>query len=348
MDFNKLIKINENSRVPKYQQIVDSIIFNITVGNLKINQKIPSINEFSEEFYISRDTVERAYNTLKKSNIIVSIRGKGFYINQNQLIGKRNILFLINKLSVYKLKIYNSFVETIGTNAHVELLIYYCDENLFLSYLEKNILHYDYFVVMPHFKGQNSEYKRMSTLVKKTLNSIPNEKLFFLDNAIDCDDFYNLKVFQDFNTDLYEALKRNINKISKYQKFVLIFPKHCLYPYPVEILNGFRKFCKEYNIAFDVTDHYSKNMILNKDELFLTIEESDLVELLKQIRDEKFLLGDDVGVISYNDTPLKELLGITVVSTDFKYMGATMAEIILGNKQQSVKVPFRFIDRKSM
>ena len=52
--------------------------------------------------------------------------------------------------------------------------------------------------------------------------------------------------------------------------------------------------------------------------------------------------------IILNDTPLKELLGITVVSTDFKYMGSKMAEIILGKKQKSVKVPFRFIDRKSM
>lgn len=72
----KLIKIDEDSRVPKYKQIVDSILQNIANGNLKINQKIPSINSFSEEFYMSRDTVEKAYNILKERKIISSIREK--------------------------------------------------------------------------------------------------------------------------------------------------------------------------------------------------------------------------------------------------------------------------------
>ena len=62
MDIFKFIKINEDSRVPKYQQIVDSIIYNISEGNLKMDDKIPSINLFSEEYLLSRDTVEKAYN----------------------------------------------------------------------------------------------------------------------------------------------------------------------------------------------------------------------------------------------------------------------------------------------
>ncbi|MDC1365360.1 GntR family transcriptional regulator, partial [Algibacter sp.] len=50
----KLINIDKESRVPKYQQIIDSIINNISEGNLNMGQKIPSINMFSEEFYLSR------------------------------------------------------------------------------------------------------------------------------------------------------------------------------------------------------------------------------------------------------------------------------------------------------
>ena len=87
------VSIDENSRVPKYKQIVDSIVHNITIGNLHINQKIPSINKFSEEFYISRDTVEKAYNILKKRKVITSIKGKGFYITRTHLISNTNILF---------------------------------------------------------------------------------------------------------------------------------------------------------------------------------------------------------------------------------------------------------------
>ena len=70
--------------------------------------------------------------------------------------------------------------------------------------------------------------------------------------------------------------------------------------------------------------------------------------LLKQIRDRKMVAGRDIGVISYNDTPLKELLGITVISTDFETMGETAAYMILKRKKEVVKNVFRFINRDSI
>ena len=39
---------------------------------------------------------------------------KGYYITRTKLISKINILFLINKLSSYKMRIYNSFRDSIG------------------------------------------------------------------------------------------------------------------------------------------------------------------------------------------------------------------------------------------
>lgn len=134
----KYIDIDENSRIPKYSQIVDSIIHNISNGNLKMDDRLPSINQFSEEFYLSRDTVEKAYNILKERKVITSIRGKGYYITRTKLISKVNILFVINKLSSYKMRIYNSFVNSIGGNSHTDLHIYHCDRLLFLNLLNKN------------------------------------------------------------------------------------------------------------------------------------------------------------------------------------------------------------------
>ena len=64
-------------------------------------------------------------------------------------------------------------------------------------------------------------------------------------------------------------------------------------------------------------------MILKKGDLSITIKEFDLVNLVKQIRDDEFVMGKDICIISYNDTPLKELLGITVITTDFNVMGET-------------------------
>jgi DNA-binding LacI/PurR family transcriptional regulator len=58
-------------------------------------------------------------------------------------------------------------------------------------------------------------------------------------------------------------------------------------------------------------------------------------------------LGDSVGILSYNDTPLKDVFGISVISTDFKVMGETGAKMLLNREKGVFKVPFNFLDRDS-
>ena len=79
---NNDIRINHNSEVPKYKQVVDLLLSDIEAGIFKVGQRIPSINETSEELLISRDTVEKAYVFLRKKGILASVRGKGYYVNQ--------------------------------------------------------------------------------------------------------------------------------------------------------------------------------------------------------------------------------------------------------------------------
>lgn len=99
------IRIDHDSRIPKYLQIVNSITEDIEREVLKVGQRVPSINEISGEHYISRDTVEKAYNVLKEKQIIISVKGKGYYVARNLLPSRINVLFLLNKLSSYKLRI---------------------------------------------------------------------------------------------------------------------------------------------------------------------------------------------------------------------------------------------------
>jgi DNA-binding transcriptional regulator YhcF (GntR family) len=348
MNMLKLLKIDEDSRVPKYKQIVDSILYNIGNGNLKINEKIPSINNFSEEFYMSRDTVEKAYNILKERKIISSIRGKGYYITRTKLVSKVNILFLFNKLSAYKMKTYNTFINTVGANAHTDLHIYHCDETLFLNLLDKFEGAYDYYVVTTHFKTEDLKHISFTDEAIKAIKKIPKEKLIIMDNIKLGMDGEVIKIYQDFENDIYNALKEGLSKIKKYKRLILVYPEKAVYPYPRRILHGFRKFCTEHNVNFEILNEVYDDMVLKKGDLFITIEESDLVNLVKQIRDSELTLGNEIGIISYNDTPLKELLGITVMSTDFNVMGETAARMILNKEKGEVKIPFNFIERNSI
>jgi DNA-binding transcriptional regulator YhcF (GntR family) len=206
MNIFKYIDIDENSRKPKYVQLVDSVTQNISLGNFEIDEKMPSINMLSEEFYLSRDTVEKAYNILKERKIITSVRGKGFYIARTSLISKTNILFLVNKLSSYKLQIYNAFNHSIGANTHTDLQIYHCDQSLFLNLLEKNKGAYDYYIVMSHFKSDAFKHISAPDKVVEAINKIPKEKLIMLDNLNNKIDRKIVKIYQDYENDIYNAL----------------------------------------------------------------------------------------------------------------------------------------------
>lgn len=346
-DYLLEIRIDSESRIPKYRQIANSIIEDIEHGVLTVGQRVPSINEISEEYYISRDTVEKAYNFLKEKQIIVSAKGKGFFVARNLLPSTINVLFLLNKLSSYKLQIYNSFVNSLGQNAKVDLNIYHCDPAIFLATLEENLGRYDYYVVMPHFKDEHKVHKSMDADIVQALRKIPEDKLLILDNGLPELKRDVASVYQDFKQDIYDALSEGQEILKRYEKLILVYPRKTVYPYPLEILQGFQKFCGDLDFDFEVLDEVYPDMDLRTNDAYIIIEENDLVSLVKQTRDKGFVLGKDIGIISYNDTPLKDLLGITVISTDFHVMGETAAYMILKKKKEMVKNVFRFINRNS-
>jgi DNA-binding LacI/PurR family transcriptional regulator len=94
----------------------------------------------------------------------------------------------------------------------------------------------------------------------------------------------------------------------------------------------------------------TKDTPVNQGEVFIVIEETDLANLIKICLSKRLEPGKDVGIISYNETPLKEVLlnGITVLSTDHIKMGETAAELIMNNSRENIKNPFVLIKRGSL
>ncbi|WP_397445692.1 GntR family transcriptional regulator [Polaribacter sp. R77954] len=342
-----LIKLDPNSVVPKYLQIIDAILYNISVGNIKIGDRIPSINKLSQDIYLSRDTVERAYSILKKRNVVVSVHGKGTYIVDTESISKPKILFFVDKLSPYKMKVYNSFLEKIDNSSRVDLHSYHCDETLFLELMEKYESSYDYFVIMPHFRTDDLTHISTTKKVTKVINKIPKQNLILLDNNSKIDGNFK-EVFQDYENDIFSALNQGAKSISKYNKLTIVYPKTSFYPYPKGILDGFKKYCVQNNFKFEIIEEVTEQTSITSKSLFITLEDSDLVKVVNKIKSSKYKLGKDIGVVSYNDSPLKQLLGITVITTNFSSMGEHAANMILQNKKESVKIPINFIERASL
>lgn len=77
------IEVNNDSIVPKYIQIVDSITESISQNALKQGDILPSVRALCKEYSLSQDTVVKAYNELKKRGIIKSITSKGYYVTSS-------------------------------------------------------------------------------------------------------------------------------------------------------------------------------------------------------------------------------------------------------------------------
>jgi DNA-binding LacI/PurR family transcriptional regulator len=61
-------------------------------------------------------------------------------------------------------------------------------------------------------------------------------------------------------------------------------------------------------------------------------------------------LGKDVGIISYNDTPMKQIVGggISVISTNFELMGELTAEFVKNKQKVATVLQTDFILRESL
>ncbi|MVT08898.1 GntR family transcriptional regulator [Chitinophaga tropicalis] len=337
----KGLHIDTNSKTPVYLQITDAIMTAVRDGVLKRDQQIPSINELSEQYLLSRGTVEKAYKELRDKKIIISVKGKGYFINRTDVVIPLRILLLFNKISNYKKQVYNSFVKTLGENVFVDLHIHHHSVQLFENLITNHLGDYDYYVIMPHFYDQPEK-------VLKIMQQIPSEQLILLDKELPGLSGNYAAVYQNFEKDIYEALHDALPSLKKYSSLVFADPGFT--PYPKEIQKGFQYFSRMQDFDYSVIDGVELNTPVQKGQVYIVIEETDLVNLVKICRNKGLTIGKDVGIVSYNETLLKEILldGITVISTDHEQMGASAARMIMEKRHERVKNPFRLILRHSL
>lgn len=80
------MKFNEST--PIYMQIIQKIKADIVSGRLKGGDKMPSVREFSENFKVNPNTVQRVFQELEREGITYSQRGIGTFIVEGDNILK--------------------------------------------------------------------------------------------------------------------------------------------------------------------------------------------------------------------------------------------------------------------
>jgi len=336
----KHLFIDYYSATPKYLQLASCIIKAISEGVIKENDILPSINELSFEFEISRDTAEKGYKHLKKNGVLGSVPGKGYYVKKTDLNQKMKIFLMFNKLSPHKKIIYDSFVASLGDLAAIDFYIYNNDFLFFKKLMSQKRDDYTHYVIIPHFLdgGEN---------VHEIINGIPKDKLILMDKLVPGVTGNFAAVYENFENDIYNALVQATPRLSKYHTIKIVFPEYTYHP--KEILEGFYRYCQEYAFSYKVI-HTIENEPVKEGEVFITLMEYDLVVLIEKILTTQLKVGKHVGVISYNETPLKKIIldGITTISTDFQMMGEKTAQMIREQSTEHIEIPFSLTLRASL
>ena len=253
----RLVRFDEHLAMPKSLQIINCIVRAVQEGSLQKDYLLPSINDFSYELNISRSTVQRAYEHLKRIGVIDSFPGKGYFINRSRGEISTKVFVLFDNLSAHNKIIYDAFVTTLGKYAVIDFYIYNNDFDLFKKMLQRRKEDFDHYVIVPHFlEGGKQAIEAMS--------QIPNEKVILLDKLLpDMKGQYGA-VYESFGKNALEAA---LPHLKKYQTLTIIRPSKTYFPN--EIFSSLHFFCQQFGFDHNVV-YKMEEVKIHSGELFIS------------------------------------------------------------------------------
>lgn len=307
------MKIKFSHSISKIKSVVDGVAHAIMKGELKEGDNLPSINEMNRQYKVSRDTVFKAYLELKRKGLVDSTPTKGYFVT-----GEVNrVLLLLDTYSAFKQNLYNQFVSNLPQNYKVDLLFHQYNQHLFETIVRESLGKYSMYVVM---NFSNEEFS-------DSLSTIPAQKLLLLDFG-NFDKGEISYLCQDFGKSFYNSLVKGGDKLLKYNKLVFLFPEELCHP--LSSIDYFHRFCEENNLEQEVIRRQSDWKGVESSTLYLCILVEDMVKVIKEADAAGLRLGEEIGLIAYNENPVLEVIknGISSISVDFGLMGAKAAEYV--------------------
>ncbi len=326
----------ELSNLSKSDSIVETLSQSIREGEIPAGCSLPSVDEATRKFGVARKTVVRAYAKLIARGFVESRPRKGYYVINKQPLVKTKILLVIHSFEAHFERIYNEFRERVSGHSEIEVYFHHYNIKMLELIVTRNIDSYDLFII------SSFDHPRIPAVIGR----IPAGKVLIISRNDRLEGRYN-SIVQDFYTGTAEALSSVVDEIKKYSRFILSFPKSSGHSETLKA--GFERFCTDYLVPFQVVDSF-ENVEICQRCLYLVIDDQDLIKLLQICKLRGWEPGRDVGVISYNESPLKEVIrdGITVISCNFKMMAAEMAEFVKNRVSTQKIIPIKIINRNSL
>lgn len=80
---NIIFRVDETSDLPIWAQLRNRMAYLIKTGQLAAGEQLPSVRSLAAEAKINYNTVTKAYRDLELSGLIVSVRGRGMFVQKN-------------------------------------------------------------------------------------------------------------------------------------------------------------------------------------------------------------------------------------------------------------------------
>lgn len=329
---SKKLKLNKRGQT-KIQQLVNVIDEAIANGVLKEGELLPSVNKLSSVSEFSRDTVFKAYKVLKERSVIESAPTKGYFVTG----GTYKVLMLLDDFSAFKEQLYTSFRKSLPDSFTVDLLFHHYNPVVFNQLVENSLGRYSAYIIM--------NINNIS--IEPVLNKIENDKLLILDMGNPRKTNFNY-VIQDFNLAVEKCLDEGAVLLKKYSELIMVYDEQQT-PHPPETLLAVQRFCRKNSLLFKKVKNVEETE-MHEGTCWFTIRDSDLVEVFKMCWKKNLTPGVNIGILSYNDTPMKEIVGggVTVITANFKLMGDLAADFVKNRKNMATILPISLIIRNTI
>ncbi len=332
----KIKALKKVSGYPKYLKIVDGINAAISDKEFQKGDLLPSVNGLSAELGVARETVVTAYRNLKDRGIISSRQGLGYYIENVDTNQQLKVALVLYAFHSFQEIFYNSFRTALGNDVKIEVFFHHNNPQMYEQIISNIKGNYGMYVLAPIHH----------TLTQQLLSDISPNRLLIIDRFENLGEQYSF-IAQEFEQSTFNILQQLEPQFKKFDAITLFFKEQS--DYPKGIKKAFKRFLKTAKLKGKVEERYKKAAI-QKNNAYITIGDVDLWELLKDANSQNFTVGKDIGILSSNDSPVKEIIcgGITTFFADFDHMAKKAANFVLNKTSIKEILKVELFRRKSL
>lgn len=332
----KIQELENIALLSKHEQLVNGIINAINEKIITRGAMLPSVNVMVKELGFARKTIVKAYTELKERGIVESKNRLGYFV-ANEATGQTvKVALLLYAFHTFQEIFYNTFREALGVNIQVDVYFHHNNPDIYETLLHNIKGQYGMYVVAP------IHYNKTRAL----LENIPAERLLLIDRYEDIGPDFSY-ISQEFEKSTYRILTELLPQLQRFDRLVLFFKEDADYPEGTK--RAFNRFVQDHQLDSRIEAKY-KAGTLEKGTVYLTIGDIDLWGILKDCEAQGLSLGSDIGILSSNDSPVKEIIsgGITTYFADFEVMATKAADFVLHRQSIQEILPVQLCRRKSL